>query len=44
MTLSSLQQISPCERAAYLLDQPTIAKVSKIDDQNNRNEVLVSQA
>jgi hypothetical protein len=29
---SSLQQISPCERAACLLDQASIAKISKIDD------------
>jgi len=32
LSLSLLQQISHHERAAYLLDQPTIAKVSKIND------------
>ena len=31
MTFSLLQQISLCKRAACL-DQPTIAKVSKIND------------
>jgi len=31
MTFSLLQQISPCERAACLLNQPYIAKVSKIN-------------
>jgi hypothetical protein len=30
--LSSLQKISSCERTTCLLDQPSIAKVSKIDD------------
>jgi len=43
MTLSSLQQISPCE-GRLLAGSTPIAKVSKIDDQNNRNEALVSQA
>src|SRR5438309_11773247 len=29
---SSLQEISACERATCLLDQPSIAKISKIND------------
>src|SRR5258706_8121908 len=30
--VSSLQQISTCKRTTCLLDQPSIAKISKIDD------------
>jgi hypothetical protein len=32
MTFSFFQQIASSERAACLLDQPTIAEVSKIND------------
>jgi hypothetical protein len=32
MKFSSLQEISACERTTSLLDQPSVAKVSKIND------------